>query len=361
MDILTVFLLTAIVINLGVTVWLVVAWRRQTTSQQSPNIEAALANLKAELISGQMDGLVALRKTLDSANQTINERLAEGTSTLDRRMGIISEIENKLGQLSQQAKSIETIGTNIQSLSNLLRPPKLRGILGEMLLDNLLGQILPKAMYDTQYSLRGGQRVDAIVRLGERLLPIDSKFPLESFQRLQTERQTETNEDKASSKEFSQAVRKHVDSICSKYIRPEEQTTDFAVMYIPAEAVYYEFISDDTNDSLQYALSHRVIPSSPGHLYGFLASLAALHVEAGLTGDHRKLIHGLNELAETVHSLEKLNERMNGSLRSAVQNLDKSHTELQRLEDRINRLIAPDEASPAEETLNLSSGNSETF
>jgi DNA recombination protein RmuC len=359
MDLLTVLLLATIVVNLSVTVWLLVVWRRQTANRSSVNIEAALANLKAELISGQMDGLLALRKTLDSANESMNKRLAEGTSTLDRRMGIISEIENKLGELSAQAKNIETIGSNIQSLSNLLRPPKLRGILGEMLLDNLLGQILPRGMYEMQYSLRGGQRVDAVVKLGDRLLAIDSKFPLESFQRLQKEREAGNESAGSASKEFAQVVRKHIDSICSKYIRPEEQTTDFAVMYIPAEAVYYEFISNESNDNLQYSLAHKVIPSSPGHLYGFLASLAAVYVEAGLTGDHRKLIHGLQELVQSVDSLKKLNERINGSLRSAMQNLDKSRGEIDSMDGRLRRLIEPGDQSEAEDAANVSSGNPE--
>ncbi|HKK21324.1 MAG TPA: DNA recombination protein RmuC [candidate division Zixibacteria bacterium] len=361
MDILTVLLSATIVVNLSVTVWLLVVWRRQAVSRSSSNVEAALANLKAELISGQMDGLLALRKTLDSANETMNQRLAEGTSTLDRRMGIISEIENKLGELSAQAKNIETIGGNIQSLSNLLRPPKLRGILGEMLLDNLLGQILPKGMYEMQYSLRGGQRVDAVVKLGDRLLAIDSKFPLESFQRLQKEREAGSESAGNASKEFAQVVRKHIDSICTKYVRPEEQTTDFAVMYIPAEAVYYEFISDESNDNLQYSLAHKVIPSSPGHLYGFLASLAAVYVEAGLTGDHRKLIHGLQELVQSVDSLKKLNERMNGSLRSAMQNLDRSRGEIDSMDGRLRRLIEPGDQSEAEDAVNITSGNPESL
>ncbi len=353
MDVLTALLVAAIVINLTASVWLITVWRRQSGDRSSATVEALLATWKADLVSGQMDGLLALRQTLDNANKMINDRLAEGTIALDRRMSVISAIENKLGELSAQAKNIEAIGNNIQSLSELLRPPKLRGILGEMLLDNLLGQILPKTMYETQYSLRGGQRVDAIIKLGDRLLPIDSKFPLESFQRLISDRK-KTDQTAASTKEFALAVRKHIDSICAKYVRPDEQTTDFAIMYIPAEDVYYEFISDEANDSLQYALSHKVIPSSPGHLYGFLASLAAVYVEAGLTGDHRRLIHGLNELAGSVQALAKLNERMNGSLRSAMLNLDKSQDELQRIDGRLKRMMEPEAGIGADESIEIS-------
>ena len=175
-------LVLLLVAVLAVLVWLVMLLKTRTGADEMTRVDAALQTLKSELISTQMEGLVSLRESLDSANRLLNERLAEGTETLDRRLELFGEIEKKLTQLEIQARAIQEVGQNIQSLSELLKPPRLRGGLGELLLENLLSQILPNSLYTAQYRFPDGHRVDAVVKLGERLLPIDSKFPLETFQ-----------------------------------------------------------------------------------------------------------------------------------------------------------------------------------
>ncbi|UCE25782.1 MAG: hypothetical protein JSU74_07010, partial [Candidatus Zixiibacteriota bacterium] len=122
MDTLTIVLIVLVVLNLVLTALMLSQWRRQRPAEAQTALQAAMESLKADLLSKQMEGLVSLRQSLDSANRLLNERLAEGTQTLDRRMAVVSEIENKLGQLSTQAKNIEAIGQNIQSLSDLLKP-----------------------------------------------------------------------------------------------------------------------------------------------------------------------------------------------------------------------------------------------
>ncbi len=340
MDTLTLIIVAVVVLNLVLTILVLSNWRRQGPIDGSSAIEARLESLKAELISKQMEGLVSLRQSLDSANRLLNERLAEGTQTLDRRMAVVSEIENKLGQLSTQAKNIEAIGQNIQSLSELLKPPKLRGSFGETLLENLLGQILPKQLFETQYNFSDGGRVDAIVKLGDRLLPIDSKFPLESFQRISS---AETEDEKdAARKEFRQVIKKHIDDINAKYLQPDRGTTDIALMYIPSEAVYYQLVVNPDMGELDYALGKKIIPSSPGHLYAFLASLAAVYAETSLTENRRMLVEGLNAIAESLEKLRRYNERMSGSLRAASSVLEKSESEVTLMSTRLDRIRQPE-------------------
>ncbi len=340
MDALTIVLIILVALNLALTALMLSQWRRQKPTEAQTAVQAAMESLKADLLAKQMEGLVSLRQSLDSANRLLNERLAEGTQTLDRRMAVVSEIENKLGQLSTQAKNIEAIGQNIQSLSDLLKPPKLRGSVGETLLENLLSQILPKQLYQTQYRFSDGVRVDAVVKLAERLLPIDSKFPLESFQRISSaESETERN---AAQKEFGQAIKKHVDDISSKYIKPDQATTDIALMYIPSEAVYYQVVSEPETGLFDYALVRKVIPSCPGHLYAFLASVAAVYAEAGLTENRRELVQAMGSLAESLEKLKRYHERMNGSLRSATQVLEKSEGEISQMTQRLEKITRPD-------------------
>jgi len=322
---------------LAALIWLIVILKQKKTSaNQTATIDAALQTLKSELIEKQVEGLLSLRESLDSANRLLNERLAEGTGVLDRRLELFGEIERKLGQLQVQAKVIEEIGQNIQSLSDLLKPPKLRGNLGEVFLENLLSQILPRALFITQHQFREGQRVDVVIKLGERLLPIDSKFPLEAFQRIHSE----IDQGQARRK-FFQTLKQHIDTIGSKYIRPDENTTDFALMYIPSEAVYYEFVSLSEEPAFDYSLSRKVIPTSPGHLYAFLASLVAVYVESGLAADTTRLATGLNELAQSLTRISQLHDRMEGSIRSLTLNLTKARDLSGNMSHQLGRLREP--------------------
>jgi len=340
MDLLTVSIIVLLTASLGLTTWLLVSFRRSRKRPDERNIEAVLQLLKAELLNNQTESILTLRDSLDNTNRLLNERLTEGNRNLDKRMSFIGEIENKLGQLAVQTKNIETIGNNIQSLSQLLRPPKLRGGLGEMLLENLLREILPGNLYETQYKFSGGQRVDAVIKIGDKILPVDAKFPLEVFERV-----LDKPDDDSVQKEFTRSFKKHIDDICQKYLKPDEKTLDFAVMFIPSEGVYYQFVSQKDDAGFKYALSKKVIPSSPGHLYAFLASVSSLYAALGLneTGlaESRRLLNCVNELTDTLVNLRKLHERMEGSLRALSLNFEKARSETGRMQTQLGRLKAP--------------------
>ncbi len=331
--------------------------RNRPANNSTANLESTIALLKADLIGRQSESLVAIRDSIDRANTIVSDRLADGTQSLDKRMAIFSEIENKLGALSKQTANIETVGNNIQSLSDLLRPPKVRGMLGELLLENLLGQILPKNLYEMQYGFSDGSRVDAIVRLGDSIVPIDSKFPLEAWQRISSD-----PDDKKAEKDFATAMKKHIDAISSRYIKQGEKTTDFAIMYIPAESVYYQLLVNDSSDSFEYALKNKVIPSSPGHFYGFLSSVAAIYSELSLArsmagSDGKRIANGIADLLESAGRLNKLYARMEGSIRSLGSSMEKSRSEIVEIETRLARLKEPE----IENDLNSSTENRNLF
>jgi DNA recombination protein RmuC len=206
--------------------------------------------------------------TLMNSQKTVSERL-------DNAAKVVGEVHKELGSLSKASEQIFNVGKDIAGLQEILRAPKLRGSLGELFLGDLLGQILPSANFTLQHKFKSGEIVDAAIRLGAGIVPVDSKFPLENFKRvIET---TDEAEQKTARKQFARDVKKHIDAIASKYILPDEGTFDFALMYIPAENVYYETIIKDENcddASLSaYALSKRVIPVSPNSLFAYLQAI----------------------------------------------------------------------------------------
>ena len=338
--VLTLVIIIAVAV-IGTLLWLVNASRRKPEVSPTETIQASFQKLTAELVGKQMEGLAAVQNSLNQTTQILNERLAESSRSLDQKVEVFGEIKSKIGELAIQAKNMENIGQNIQSLSELLRPPKLRGSIGETFLENMLSQILPKPLFDLQHTFPSGHRVDAVIKFGNKFLCIDSKFPLDSFNK-----HIEKPENADFRKLFTQSIKKHVDDISARYILPQEETLEIAVMYIPAESIYYQFIANE-QEVFDYTLSKKVIPSSPGHLYGFLATMSAVYKETGLINQGRQLSTGLNNLTDSLQKVSGLHERMDGSVRSLAISLGKARDETRTAEQHLGRLQKPESDEPA--------------
>lgn len=222
---------------------------------------------------GQMLGHVndRLRENAEVLNRT-QHSLGE---RLDNAARVVGNVQRSLGGLEEANRKIYEVGKDIASLQEILRAPKLRGGIGEFLLEDLLAQILPPQHFSTQHAFRSGDKVDAVIKLGASLVPVDAKFPLENFKRIL---EAASDDDKnRTKKQFAADVKKHIDAIAGKYILPDEGTYDFALMYIPAENVYYEtIIKDDAPDDKglsHYAITKHVIPVSPNSFYAYLQAI----------------------------------------------------------------------------------------
>ncbi len=193
-----------------------------------------------------------MTQTLQENNKQINDRLTKAAE-------VIRDVSREVGQMSE-------IGRSMRELQEFLKSPKLRGNIGEEVLKDLISQTFPKNSFNLQYQFRSGEKVDAAIKTDAGILPIDSKFPMENFQKMsKAENVTEKDSYK---KEFIRDVKKHIDSISKKYILPEEGTMDFCLMYIPSEPVYYEIANDAS--LLDYARRMRVYAVSPTTLYAHL-------------------------------------------------------------------------------------------
>jgi len=211
-------------------------------------------------ISSQVnERLNQMNQSIQEANKIIGQNLGSATAAF-------GNVKEQLGKLEETNKQIIAISQDISSLQELLRAPKFRGAMGETFLENLLSQVLPKKNYQTQYSFKSGEAVDAVIRLGERLVPVDAKFSLENFQKMLEAIDEPVKE--SFRKKFIQDIKNRINEIAAKYILPGENTYDFALMYIPAENVYYEVIIKE--DIFSYSMSKKVIPVSPNTFYAYL-------------------------------------------------------------------------------------------
>jgi DNA recombination protein RmuC len=223
-----------------------------------------------------------LEQRLGGMEEKLDRRLGDLDSKVDRRLGDLDgrllssqqstgqtakDIVERLGKLDTSAAKMLQRADDLARLEQALRPPKARGGVGEVLLAKLLADMLPADRYQLQFTFRSGERVDAVIR-AEKLLPIDAKFPLDNFERLANAQ--EETEKLLHEKAFARDVKAHVEAIAAKYVRPGENTFDFAFMYLPSESVYYELVCGRTGALYAHALEKRVFPVSPSTFHAFL-------------------------------------------------------------------------------------------
>ena len=278
-------------ILIGLVVWVLV----QNTQDQKKNeaLESQMNELRRDLLtlSNSQAQSAATMQTIASTVATRLEAVtsavqqgakdsAEITSqiTLQAQAAMSTELRNtreQINQIQQQLGQVQEAGhlmhDTASKLEGILGGTKSRGSFGETTLERLLEDCLAPSQYTTQYRFRSGEAVDAIVRLRDKqILAIDSKFPLDAFQRLETEG------DQAR-KEFVNAIKLHADSICKKYIVPDENTLELALMFVPSESVYYELLRSSDGRGLAadaYCRTRKIIPVSPNTLYAHLSVIA---------------------------------------------------------------------------------------
>src|SRR3989337_322535 len=203
-----------------------------------------------------------LLEYLKTTNVRLNEQSKSFNERLDNAARVIGDVQKNIGEMSE-------IGRGMKDLQEFLRSPKLRRNIGEQVLKELLGQMLPKQSFHLQYTFKSGDKVDAAIKTSGGIVPIDSKFPMEDFRKMTGSR--DEKEKKTFEKLFERDVKNHIDSISKKYILTEEGTIDYALMYVPSESVYYEIVNNTT--LFDYAATKRVLPVSPTTFYAYLRAI----------------------------------------------------------------------------------------
>lgn len=288
-----IFVLIAVVIFS--TFFIIMELRKKTPETDEKSmllLQNQIAQLKQELNSQLQAQQNVINTRLQSQQDSltkqygINSELLQKVSSSNTK--IVQEVTEKLTKLDDTNKQIMGFATQLQSLENVLKNPKHRGILGEFFLEDLLGAVMPQGTYKMQYTFTSdGAIVDAALLLKDKIIPIDAKFSLETYNRIQEE----NDKDKRSllEREFKNDLKGRIDET-AKYVRPEEGTTDFALMFIPAEGIFYNLLmykvgtaSVSSEDLINYAFKKHVVIVSPNTLFAYLQTilqaLKALQVE----------------------------------------------------------------------------------
>lgn len=283
-------------------------------------------NQQLNFITQQVnDRLNQMNQSLQEANKVIGQNLGSATT-------VFGNVKEQLGRLEATNQQIFEVSKNISSLQELLRAPKFRGQMGETLLENMLSQIFPKKdFYEMQYRFKSSDSVDAVIKIGERLIPIDAKFSLENFQKIQ---EVEGEQEKSAyRKKFLQDIKNRIDEIAVKYILPEENTYDFALMYIPAENVYYEVIIKE--DALSYGISKKVIPVSPNTFYAYLQVICLGLKGLKIEENAKIILKNLGMLSSEINKFKDDFNLLGTHLSNASRKYDDGSKRLDRFSDKL--------------------------
>jgi len=314
-------------------IFFLLVWSMRKTTGKIEDIRQAQKEDKALELLQQQIGM--LTQNINLQLQNMSGQFQKTTGHIGTTLG---DVKQNLGKMEEVTREVLDKAKDISNLENLLRAPKFRGGIGELFLGDLLAQILPPTHFSLQYKFKSGEKVDAIIKIGNNLVPIDSKFPLENFKKYTSEEDEKNREDLR--KKFNADVKKHITEIADKYILPDERTFDFALMYIPAENVYYETILKDETfgeerSIYSIALKKRVIPVSPNSFYAYLQvivlGLKGLQIEK----EAQTLFQSLARLQGDLGRFKKDFQVLGSHLVNAKTKFDDAEKRLDRFSDKL--------------------------
>lgn len=277
--------------------------------------QAELQSTRREMQESLARNSTGMQRQMGESNRAVNERL-------DKAAQVIAGVSTELGKMQE-------VGRSMKDLQDFLRSPKLRGNIGEQVLKDLMEQYFSRDHIDFQYRFNEGQMVDAIIKTDKGIIPIDSKFPLENFQKMM---QAANEEEHAGHlREFTKDVKKHISDIAKKYIIPSEGTVDFAVMYIPSEAVYYEIIRHDDFDLNNYGYERKVFPVSPNSFYYFMKVIMI-----GLEG--KRIESATQKILELLAAIKTDNDKFSQAVGVATTHVTNAKNAMDRVNNDYSRL-----------------------
>ncbi|MFH1780967.1 MAG: DNA recombination protein RmuC [Candidatus Nealsonbacteria bacterium] len=287
---------------------------------------------------------------LNHMNQVLDQKLSESSRTIQTQFSqsaeIISKVTEKLTKLDETNKQVVNFADQLKSLQDILKNPKQRGVLGEYYLEAVLKNVLPPGAYQTQYAFKDGTRVDAVVFANKHIIPIDSKFSLENYNRIL---ETANPEEK---KKYESALvndlKTRIDET-SKYIKPEEKTMDFAFMFIPSEAVFYDLlinkvgaIAEETDNLIYYAAKKKVVIVSPTSFLAYLQTVLQGLRNQKISEQAQEIIKEVERLGKHLFVYSEYMKKVGDHLGVTVSSYNKAGRELGKIDKDVVKLTGGD-------------------
>lgn len=300
-----------------------------------------------EKMAVMMDRLGQLTEHNKDMRQAMDMKLSETHRATQVQFGqtakIISEVTEKLTKLDETNKQVVNFSAQLQNLQDILKNPKQRGVLGEYFLEETLKNVLPPNSFQMQYPFKDGSIVDAVVFVKDKIIPVDSKFSLETYEKILNSSDPDTRE--KLEKQFKQDLKNRIDET-SKYVKPTEKTMDFAFMFIPSEAIYYDLLINkvgavqvNTRDLIEYAFKDKhVIIVSPtsflAYLQTVLQGLRALQIEESA----KAIRANVEKLGQHMLSYDSFLKKLGLSLTTSVSHYNNAYHEFKKLDKDVIKI-----------------------
>ncbi len=340
-------LLTILILIIAVLLFFVFDMRKKMDGSKENEKSVAILERLSMMAEQNRD----LRRTIDSklsethraTQEQLGQSMRVAQGIANQSVKSISDITEKLTKLEETNKQVVNFSAQLQNLQDILKNPKQRGVLGEYFLEETLKNVLPPNSYQMQYAFKDGSIVDAVVFVKKKIIPVDSKFSLENYEKIINCK--DIIEKEKLEKLFKQDLKNRIDET-SKYIKPEEDTMDFAFMFIPSEAIYYDLLINkigavqvNTRDLIEYAFrDKKVIIVSPtsflAYLQTVLQGLRALQIEESA----KQIRTNVEKLGKHLISYEEFLKKMGNSLGTTVSHFNSAHKEFEKIDKDIARI-----------------------
>jgi DNA recombination protein RmuC len=349
--------MTVVAITLAILVVALVGWQMLHATQNQKKgdvLESQMSELRRDLqtiatAQAQSSGQIAtigqnVAQRLESVTRALQDGVSNSAQIATQgQTAIATELRNtreQMGQIQKQLGEFQELGRNVssatKSLEGILGGAKSRGILGEVTLERLLEDCLPLSQFASQHRFSSGETADAVIFLrDDKLMAIDSKFPLDAFRRIATE-----GED--ARRTFATAVKGHIDAIARKYIVPGEGTLDMALMFVPSESVYYELLMSTDNKGQQldsYCRSKKVIAVSPNTLYAHLCVIAmglrGMQIEENAT----RIFASLSGMHKQMETFTEVFEKLGNHIKNSQQAYNDADKRLEKTQNTLDNLL----------------------
>jgi len=344
------FLLIAILFALAFIIYSVKSNKSGSSAelivQLTNNLSNEIQNIRKEVGENSEKNRKEIENKLLSINKEIIDFHKSSKKDIQKQFSesnkVIKDVTEQLGDIKGTNQQVLNFANQMKSLEKILSNQKQRGILGEIQLENLLANVLPPELFQMQYSFNSGEAVDAIVKVGEFIIPVDAKFSLDNYNKMIES--SDSTEIQLLEKKFKEDIKSRIDET-SKYIRPNEKTTDYAYMFIPADGLYQDLLNSrvgtlqiNSKDLVSYAYSKKVMIVSPMSLFPMLQiTVKALHnlkVEKSI----QDILLNIDKLSNHLNSYQNSHNRLGKSLSVAVNHYNDASKEFGKIDKDVTKI-----------------------